>query len=80
MTQDEAAAITGLQAAEAQAQWVLQRPGARTEWCVIKRGGEGALLATRTGGHVYTQRALQVDVADTGPWRRRLAARRGCRC
>ena len=67
MTEEEAAAVTGLQGAEAQARWVLGRPGARTEWVIIKRGGDGALLATRSGGGaVFTQQALRVDVRDTG--------------
>lgn len=65
MTEDEAAAVTGLQSAEAQARWVLARPGARTEWCIIKRGAEGALLASKTRDAVYTQQALRVDVRDT---------------
>ena len=66
MTEDEAAAVTGLQSAEAQARWVLARPGARTDWCIIKRGAEGALLASKTRDAVYTQQALRVDVRDTG--------------
>ena len=67
MTEDEAAAVTGgLQGAEAQAAWVLARPGAATEWCVIKRGAEGAILASRAAGALYCQQALQVDVRDTG--------------
>lgn len=78
MTEEEAVAVTGgLEGAEAQAQWVLGRPGARTEWVVIKRGAEGAVLASRSHGTdaVYRQQALQVDVRDTGEqgWSREWA-------
>lgn len=69
MTEDEAEAVTGLRGAEAQAHWVLGRPGARTEWCVVKRGAEGAVLASRSCGAdapVFRQQALRVDVRDTG--------------
>lgn len=68
MTQDEAEAVTGLADAQAQAAHILDRPGARTEWCVIKRGAEGAILASKTlgGPVVYSQQALRVDVRDTG--------------
>jgi sugar/nucleoside kinase (ribokinase family) len=65
MTEEEAEAVTGLAGAEAQARFILGRPGARTEWCVVKRGAEGAVLATRTAGQVYSQAALRVDVRDT---------------
>ncbi|KAL4422697.1 hypothetical protein ABPG75_008894 [Micractinium tetrahymenae] len=68
MTEEEAEAVTGLRGAEAQARWVLGRPGARTEWCIIKRGAEGAILASRSCGAdtpVYRQQALRVDVRDT---------------
>lgn len=69
MTEEEAEAVTGVTGAEAQARWVLGRPGARTEWCVIKRGAEGAVLASRSCGAdapLYRQQALRVDVRDTG--------------
>lgn len=67
MTEEEAEAVTGgQQGAEAQARFILGRPGARTEWCVIKRGAEGAVLASRTATQLYSQQALQVDVRDTG--------------
>jgi hypothetical protein len=65
MTEEEAEAVTGLRGAEAQARFVLGRPGSRTEWCIVKRGAEGAVLAARDGP-VVEQRALQVDVRDTG--------------
>lgn len=69
MTEEEAEAVTGLRGAEAQARWVLGRPAARTEWCVVKRGAQGAVLASRSCGAdapVYRQQALRVDVRDTG--------------
>ena len=66
-TQEEGEAVTGEADPDRQARWVLSRPGARTDWCVVKRGAEGALLAAKSQG-VYTQQALQVDVRDTGEW------------
>lgn len=42
------------------ARCILSRPGARTEWCVIKKGAEGALLASRSHGCTYQQAALKV--------------------
>lgn len=65
MTEDEAAAVTGCANGEAAARAVLGRPGTRTEWCVVKRGAQGALLATRSPGEVYQQSAINVDVRDT---------------
>ncbi|PSC73119.1 Ribokinase [Micractinium conductrix] len=66
MTDDEAEAVTGLKGADAQARHILGRPGARTEWCVVKRGADGAILASRSeAGRLYTQQALRVDVRDT---------------
>lgn len=70
MTADEALAVMnvdGLSGSDADeaARWVLNRPGARTEWCIIKRGEDGALLASRSGDQMYEQRALKVDVRDT---------------
>jgi sugar/nucleoside kinase (ribokinase family) len=66
MTEEEAEAVTGLRGAEAQARHILSRPGARTEWCVVKRGAAGAVLASRSATQVYSQAALRVDVRDTG--------------
>ncbi|EFN52458.1 hypothetical protein CHLNCDRAFT_138775 [Chlorella variabilis] len=65
MTEEEAEAVTGLAGAEQQARFVLGRPGARTQWCVIKRGAEGAILGCRTATQLYSQQALRVDVRDT---------------
>jgi len=66
MTEEEAEAVTGCGNAEAAARFILDRPGARTEWCVVKRGAEGAVLVSRSPGNaVYEQRALKVDVRDT---------------
>ena len=69
MTEEEAAAVTGCDNAEASARYILDRPGANTEWCIVKKGAEGALLAARSppgaGGAFYEQRALKVDVRDT---------------
>jgi hypothetical protein len=39
--------VTGEQDPEAAARWVLQRPGARTKWCVVKLGGAGSLAVAR---------------------------------
>ena len=75
MTADEAAAVTGEGDAEAAARSVLARPGAATRWCVVKRGGDGALLASRGAGSggaaaagpasLVSQAALAVEVQDT---------------
>lgn len=66
MTEEEAAAVTGCAHAEDAARNILDRPGTSTEWCIIKRGAEGALLAARSpDGALYEQRALKVDVRDT---------------
>jgi sugar/nucleoside kinase (ribokinase family) len=66
MTEEEAEAVTGCGNAEAAARFILDRPNARTEWCIVKRGAEGAVLVSRSPGTtVYEQRALKVDVRDT---------------
>lgn len=65
MTEEEAEAVTGCSSAEDAARFILDRPGTRTEWCVVKRGAEGALVMARSPGKVYEQRALKVDVRDT---------------
>jgi len=66
MTEEEAEAVTGCGNAEAAARFILDRPGARTEWCIVKRGAEGAILVSRSPrAAVYEQRALKVDVRDT---------------
>mmetsp|Transcript_2991 Transcript_2991/g.7381 ORF Transcript_2991/g.7381 Transcript_2991/m.7381 type:complete len:416 (-) Transcript_2991:319-1566(-) len=65
MTEEEAAVVTGLSDPEAAAKWVLARPGAKTEWCVVKLGGAGALLASKSQGSVTRSRGIQVEVQDT---------------
>lgn len=59
--QEEAVEVTGLQDPQAAAEAVLARPGARTEWCVVKLGAEGALLVTKTPQQqVYRAGAFKV--------------------
>ncbi|KAF8072882.1 iolC [Scenedesmus sp. PABB004] len=66
MTQEEAVEVTGLADPQAAAEAVLARPGARTEWCVVKLGGEGALLVTKSPEQqVFRAGAFKVTVADT---------------
>jgi len=67
MTEEEAEAVTGCSDAATAARFILDRPGARTDWCVIKRGQDGALLMANSVGYpsTYEQRALRVDVRDT---------------
>lgn len=65
MTLEEAFAVTGKQDAASAAMHIINRVGCRTEWCVIKQGSQGALLASRTDEQVYQQAALKVDVRDT---------------
>ncbi|GAB4820018.1 hypothetical protein N2152v2_007064 [Parachlorella kessleri] len=68
MTQEEATAVTGVVDAEQAARHVLTRPGTRTEWCIVKQGAEGALLASRSRGAVHQQAAIKLppqDVRDT---------------
>lgn len=60
VTQEEAEAVTEISDAEEAAWSILDRPGAVTQWCVIKLGGEGALLCTKSPRRRYWQRGLQV--------------------
>eukprot|EP00775_Hariotina_reticulata_P013761 gene13761-13880_t len=64
MTEEEAFEVTGLSDPQSAAEAVLARPGARTQWCVVKRGASGALLATKSG-EVYSAGSFKVDVSDT---------------
>lgn len=48
MTLEEAEAVTGCADAESAAMHVLDRPGAATEWCIVKKGSQGALVATKS--------------------------------
>lgn len=57
--------MTGQSDPEAAARWILARPGAATEWCVIKLGKDGAILCTSEGGPAFRQTALTVEVKDT---------------
>ena len=58
--QEEAEAVTEISDAEEAAWSILDRPGAVTQWCVIKLGGEGALLCTKSPRRQYRQSGLQV--------------------
>ena len=61
--QEEAHQVTGLIEPQAAAEAILSRPNAATEWCVVKMGGEGAVLVTRAG-KVHHAPAFEVSVAD----------------
>ena len=58
--QEEAEAVTEISDAEEAAWSILDRPGAVTQWCVVKLGGEGALLCTKSPRRQYRQSGLQV--------------------
>lgn len=47
--QEEAVEVTGQTDPQAAAETVLRRPNTSTEWCVVKMGGEGAVLVTKAG-------------------------------
>lgn len=64
LTSEEAKVITGESGPEAAASSILQRPGAKTQWCIVKLGGEGAVLCTKVGDTIRTK-GLRVDVSDT---------------
>lgn len=63
MTEDEAAAMTDRSDPREAAQWVLQRPGAVTQWAVVKAGAAGALLYAREEGGAFEAQAYQVQLA-----------------
>jgi sugar/nucleoside kinase (ribokinase family) len=64
MTEEEAVEVTGLADPQAAAEAVLARPNCKTEWCVVKLGGEGALLVTKTPQvEVYRAGAFKVGGA-----------------
>jgi sugar/nucleoside kinase (ribokinase family) len=65
MTEEEAVEVTGLADPQAAAEAVLARPNCKTEWCVVKLGGEGALLVTKSP---------QVEVYRAGAFKVRGAA------
>lgn len=62
--------VTGLSDAQAAAEAVLSRPGSATEWCVVKQGGEGAVLVTKAG-EVYHAPAFKVSRTGHEKWARR---------
>jgi hypothetical protein len=63
--QEEAREVTGENDAEAAARAVLSRPNAATTWCVIKQGGDGALLLSKDVAGAHHARAIRVPVSDT---------------
>jgi sugar/nucleoside kinase (ribokinase family) len=74
MTEEEAEAVTGQSTPEQASKWILRRPKSVMSWCIIKQGGNGALLATNNstsssnigdGISFYHQPAVNVDVKDT---------------
>jgi len=65
MTLEEAVEVTGEVDPESAARAVLSRPGAKTEWCVVKEGSQGALLVSKTAPGVFQAKALKVEVQDT---------------
>ena len=65
--QEEAEAVTEISDAEEAAWSILDRPGAVTQWCVIKLGGEGALLCAKSPRRQYRQSSLQVGSIAVAP-------------
>lgn len=60
--------MTGQSDAGAAARCILERPGAKTQWCVVKQGADGALLLARDGAAAYHAPAIPVSGAGTlGP-------------
>lgn len=51
--------VTGHSDPQAAAAAILSRPSTVTDWCVVKMGGQGALLMTK-GGQVHHAPAFQV--------------------
>jgi sugar/nucleoside kinase (ribokinase family) len=58
--QEEALTVTGHADAEAAARTVLNRAGSRTQWCVVKRGGQGATLVCRKTGKAHHVQGFKV--------------------
>jgi len=52
--------VTGHSDAEQAAISILERPGAHTEWCVVKLGPQGALIRTKSPPQTLHHSALQV--------------------
>mmetsp|Transcript_20261 Transcript_20261/g.44241 ORF Transcript_20261/g.44241 Transcript_20261/m.44241 type:complete len:412 (+) Transcript_20261:120-1355(+) len=65
MTEEEAKIVTGFDDPEKAARFVLARPNARTEWCVVKLGSKGALLCTKDDPQCHYSMGISVDVQDT---------------
>ncbi|GMH32804.1 hypothetical protein BSKO_00638 [Bryopsis sp. KO-2023] len=65
MTKDEAQAVTGQNSAEKCADWVLDRPGGETKWCVVKDGKNGSLVQTKRQKAPVCASGYQVEVSDT---------------
>ena len=61
MTEEEATTVTGHADPDMAARAVLERPGANTEWCVVKLGGNGALLRSKLEGKSYRSKGLKVS-------------------
>ena len=51
--------MTGLSDPELAAASILERPGALTQWCVVKMGPQGALIRTRHPAETLRQSAIQ---------------------
>lgn len=65
MTEEESQTVTGHVDPDLAAQSVLSRPGSRTEWCVIKLGGKGAMIRSKSRGSSYFAPGFRVKVQDT---------------
>ena len=64
--QEEGTAVTGHSDPHAAMQSVLSRPRSCTQWCIVKQGGQGAMLLTRDSPEVFDQPALKVWHAARG--------------
>jgi hypothetical protein len=60
--------VTGKTDAEEAAKVVMARPGARTQWTVVKMGGKGALLRARGSDTTFTCPGYKVGAATQGGW------------
>jgi hypothetical protein len=65
MTEEESKTVTGHDDPDLAAKSVLSRPGSRTDWCVIKLGGNGAMIRSKSRGSSYYAPGIKVDVQDT---------------
>jgi hypothetical protein len=70
--------VTGQTDPQAAAETVLSRPNTSTEWCVVKMGGEGAVLVTKAG-EVHHAPAFKVSTKGhpTMAWCCAIAGRQG---